>query len=134
MSTCETTFSRRRIASGGVKARTGEVAVRLEGAERKVLQSIRDLQGDSADYVEDARIAAATRMAVGDVRDWLETLEHKGLIERARGTQGDIALLVAKGRQALRMSLPIPAGPATPAPTRVFPPTRASGKALVVGV
>jgi hypothetical protein len=35
------------------------------------------LQGDSTDYVDDARLAATTKMIVEDVRNWLETLEGK---------------------------------------------------------
>jgi len=51
--------------------------MKLEGGERLVLKILRDLQGDSTDYVDDARLASATKMIVEDVRDWLETLEGK---------------------------------------------------------
>ena len=43
--------------------------MKLEGGERLVLKILRDLQGDSTDYVDDARLAAATKMIVEDVRD-----------------------------------------------------------------
>ena len=60
--------------------------MKLEGGERLVLKILRDLQGDSTDYVDDARLAVATKMLVEDVRDWLETLEGKGFVERTRLT------------------------------------------------
>ena len=86
--------------------------MKLEGGERLVLKILRDLQGDSTDYVDDARLASATKMIVEDVRDWLETLEGKGFVERARGTAGFSAYVTAKGKQALRLTEPI----ATPTP------------------
>jgi len=82
--------------------------MKLEGGERLVLKILRDLQGDSTDYVDDARLAAATKMLVQDVRDWLESLEGKGLVERARGTGGFSAYVTAKGKQSLRLTEPIP--------------------------
>ena len=78
-----------------------ESPMKLEGGERLVLKILRDLQGDSTDYVDDARLASATKMLVEDVRDWLETLEGKGFVERARGTDGFSAYVTAKGKQAL---------------------------------
>ena len=62
--------------------------MKLEGGERLVLRSLLDLQGDSQEYILDSRLAAATRMAVQDVRDWLETLEGKGFVERTRHIDG----------------------------------------------
>ena len=62
--------------------------------------------------MDDARLASATKMIVEDVRDWLETLEGKGFVERARGTAGFSAYVTAKGKQALRLTEPI----ATPTP------------------
>jgi hypothetical protein len=87
--------------------------MKLEGGERLVLKILRDLQRDTADYVDDARLASATKMIVEDVRDWLETLEGKGLVERARGTTGFSAYVTAKGKQALRLTESIP-GPTLP--------------------
>jgi len=89
--------------------------MKLEGGERLVLKILRDLQGDSTDYVDDARLASATKMIVEDVRDWLETLEGKGFVERARGTAGFSAYVTAKGKQALRLTEPIPS-PTPPVP------------------
>ena len=85
-----------------------EPNMKLEGGERLVLKSLADLQGDSTDYVDDSRLAAATKMLVDDVRDWLETLEGKGFIERTRLTDGFSAYVTAKGKQALRLTEPIP--------------------------
>ena len=84
------------------------MAMKLEGGERLVLKTLKDLQGDTNGYVDDARLAAATKMYVQDVRDWLETLEGKGFVERARGTEGFSAYVTAKGKQALRLTEPIP--------------------------
>ena len=81
--------------------------MKLEGGERLVLKSLADLQGSSTDYVDDSRLAAATKMLVGDVRDWLETLEGKGFVERTRLTDGFSAYVTAKGKQALRLTEPI---------------------------
>jgi hypothetical protein len=83
------------------------MAMKLEGGERLVLKSLLDLQGNSNDYVEDTRLAAATKMAVEDVRDWLEILEGKGFVERTRLTDGFSAYVTAKGKQALRLTEPI---------------------------
>src|SRR5271157_2780690 len=76
-----------------------EPNMKLEGGERLVLKSVADLQGSSTDYVDDSRLASATKMIVEDVRDWLEMLEGKGFVERARGTAGFSAYVTAKGRQ-----------------------------------
>ena len=61
----------------------------------------------STGYVDDARLAVATKMLVEDVRDWLETLEGKGFAERTRLTDGFSAYVTAKGKQAIRMTEPI---------------------------
>ena len=61
-----------------------EPNMKLEGGERLVLKTLADLQGNSTDYVEDSRLALAAKMFVHDVRDWLETLEGKGYVERTR--------------------------------------------------
>jgi hypothetical protein len=82
--------------------------MKLEGGERLVLKILGDLQGDSTDYVDDARLASATKMSVEDVRDWLETLEGKGFVERTLLTDGFSAYVTAKGKQALRLTEPIP--------------------------
>ena len=82
--------------------------MKFEGGERLVLLTLRNLQGDSTDYVEDSHIADAAKMHLPDVRDWLETLEGKGFVERTRLTDGFSAYVTAKGKQALRLTEPIP--------------------------
>ena len=54
--------------------------------------------------MEDTRIAMASKISVQDVQNWLETLEGKGFVERAKRTDGFSALLTAKGAQALSYS------------------------------
>lgn len=83
----------------------------LEGGERLVVKTLLDLQGDLNEYVDDARIAATAKMLVEDVRDWLETLEGKGFVERTRLTDGFCACVTASGRLALSQSRPFPASP-----------------------
>ncbi len=77
------------------------IAMKLEGGERLVLKTLRALQGGSTDYVDDAKLAAATKMFVKDVRDWLETLEGKEYVERARGTADFSAYATTNFRPAL---------------------------------
>ena len=78
------------------------------GAQRMVLQAILNAQGETTSYVFDTKIAEATQIAIKDVRDWLETLEGKGFVERTRLTDGFSAYVTAKGKQALRLTEPIP--------------------------
>ena len=81
--------------------------MKLEGGERLVLKTLLDLQGDSGENVEDSRLSAAAKMVLQDVRDWLETLEGKGFVERTRLTDGFSAYVTANGKQALRLTEPI---------------------------
>jgi CTP-dependent riboflavin kinase len=74
----------------------------LEGVERRILQTILGLQGESSLYVEDKKIADKTQIDLRDVRDWLETLEGKEFVQRARPTEGDSAYITANGRLALK--------------------------------
>ena len=113
------------------------MAMKLEGGERLVLKNLLDLQGDSGENVEDTKVAAATKMAVQDVRDWLETLEAKEFVERTRLTDRFSAYVTAKGKQALRMTEPIPSPKvAGEGATVVFPPgsmlvaTSSEGRAI----
>jgi esterase/lipase superfamily enzyme len=110
--------------------------MRLDGAEPLILQKISDLQSDPTTFVPDHLIATATQMELDDVRLWLETLENKGLIDRARLSQGFSASLTARGRAELRNREPIPVRSPTPPPPRPAPVTHRgiSGKSLIVGV
>jgi hypothetical protein len=103
--------------------------MKLEGGERKVLKTLLDLQGETGDYVDDARLAAATKMFVQDVRDCLETLEGKGLVERSRTIDGFIAYITAQGRQELRLIGPIP----SPKPPGGESPSSAAARHLLPG-
>lgn len=106
------------------------MATNLEGGERLVLTALRNIQGDTTDYVGDDRLAAATSMFVQDVRDLLKTLEGKGLVERSRGIDGFRAYVTAKGRQVLRLYEPMPAAVGTvPRPTSLNPGPLSSGGA-----
>jgi hypothetical protein len=90
---------------------------RLIGGQRLVLQAISELPKDSAGYVGDSQIAQKTRMAIGDVRDWLETLEGDGHVEVARASDGLRALIKAEGRLALGLYQPFK----TPASSAMHP-------------
>jgi hypothetical protein len=80
--------------------------MKLEGAERLVLQAVLTAQGDSANYVADGRIAQETDLALDDVRNWLVTLQDKELISLVRGETSLKAFVEAKGVLALKQSLP----------------------------
>jgi hypothetical protein len=49
---------------------------RLHGAQRLVMQAIPDTPAGTSAFVEDARIARSTGIPLGDLRDWLLTLDH----------------------------------------------------------
>ena len=77
----------------------------LEGSERKVLHAIVREQGNAqAGYVEDSKIAEIAYLRIEEVRDYLETVEGKGYVERSIGVSGHSAYITAKGRQELRRS------------------------------
>lgn len=80
----------------------------LQGVEQKILKALYDLQGDTATSIDDGRIAAITQLSVEDLRDWLETLEGRGFVERHRTTSGFDASITAMGRIELRKNLPSP--------------------------
>src|SRR4051794_14644363 len=75
---------------------------RLQGAQRMVLQAIWVLPKDAAGYVRDTQIAEDTQIAIGDLKNWIETLEDEGYVEVARTKAGLSALITANGRLALR--------------------------------
>jgi sulfatase-modifying factor enzyme 1 len=79
---------------------------KLRGAQRMVLQAILDGSGDMLNFVEDSQIARTTRIALKDVRDWLETLEGDEYVEIARTEAGLSASITAKGRLALGRDRP----------------------------
>jgi hypothetical protein len=97
---------------------------KLIGAQRMVLQAILDASGDMPSFVEDSQIARTTRIALQDVRDWLETLEGDEYVEIARTEAGLSASITAKGRLALGQYQPFPSPP--PGPGTSSPPTSAT--------
>ena len=74
---------------------------RLYGAQRLVLQAIQDAQGETSAFIEDTKIAQDTRIALRNMRDWVETLEGEGYVEIARTQMGLSASITARGRLAL---------------------------------
>jgi hypothetical protein len=78
----------------------------LTGAQRMVLQAIHDLPKDATGYVTDAQIAQSTHLAIGDVRDLLETIERKKYVNVAPTEVGHSAEIIAEGRLALRRFTP----------------------------
>ena len=63
-----------------------------------VLQAIRKLAWGSNAFVTDDQIAKKTRIPIGDVRDWIKTLEGDGYVDLVRTTDGQSAAITAKGR------------------------------------
>ena len=70
----------------------------FQGAERLIVQTIMNSPKDSAGYVADTQIATASKISVQDVQNWLETLEGKGFVQRAKITGGFKAHVTAKGK------------------------------------
>jgi len=52
------------------------------------LQAILDLPKDTAGFVADKEIAQHTRIALKDVKDWIEGLDGDGLVEIAPTLNG----------------------------------------------
>jgi hypothetical protein len=108
---------------------------KLYGAQRLVLQAILDAQGESQAFVEDSRIAQATKIALRDTRDWFLTLDHDECIDLALTENGLRAAVTPKGRLALGLYRPFPTQtpPLAPEPARAR--TKTGGeRALVIGV
>jgi hypothetical protein len=101
---------------------------KLIGAQRMVLQAILDLPKDVADNVTDNQIAQATQISLGDVRNWLETLEGDGNVNVARTTGGLAASITAHGKLALWQYQPFETRPSgstgtsSPIPATATPP------------
>jgi hypothetical protein len=99
---------------------------RLIGAQRLVLQAVRDLPADAAGYVTESQIAQKTQIAPGDVRDWIETLEGDGYLQVARTMGGLTVSITPQGKLVLRQFEPIgqpppPAVPPSDGPGHVAP-------------
>ena len=87
-------------------------------AQRLVLQAILDSPKDSASSVTDLHIAQSTRLALVDVREWLETLVGEGYVDTVKTQDGLSASITALGRQVLKMfqDIGVTASPTTPLP------------------
>jgi uncharacterized caspase-like protein len=107
---------------------------RLFGAQRLVLQAIQDAQGETSAFVEDSRIAQATRISPKDMRDWFLTLDQDGYIDLALTEGGLRASITPQGRLALGLYGSFPSQPApTPEPARSRSRTGRE-RALVIGI
>lgn len=73
---------------------------RLFGAQRLVLQAIQDAQGETSAFLEDNRIAQATKISLKDMRDWFLTLEQDEYVDLALTEGGLKASISPKGRLA----------------------------------
>src|SRR5271157_5869666 len=105
---------------------------KLFGAQRMVLQALLEAQGDTGAFVEDSRIAQATRISLRDMRDWFLTLDNDELVDLALTENGMSASLTAKGRLTLGLYRPFPA-PTAPEPSRSRSKTNRE-RALVIGI
>ena len=54
--------------------------MKLVGAQRMVLQAVLDAQDNTGGFASDTQVARASQISLGEVRDWLETLEGDGLV------------------------------------------------------
>ena len=107
---------------------------RLFGAQRMVLQAIHDAQGETPTFIEDSRIAQATRISLRDMRDWFLTLDNDELVDLALTENGMSASVTAKGRLALGLYRPFPhRPPSAPEPSRSRSKTGRE-RALVIGI
>src|SRR3954462_8468951 len=101
---------------------------RLFGAQRMVLQTIQDAQGESQAFIEDAKVAQVTQIALRDMRDWFLTLDQDGYVDLALTEGGLQASVTPQGRLALGLYRPFPTQP-----SRARSKTGRE-KALVIGV
>ena len=108
---------------------------RLFDAQRLVLQSIQDAQGESQSFIEDTRICQATKISLRDMRDWLLTLDNDEYVDLALTESGMSASVTAKGRLALGLyrPFPTPTQPSAPEPSRSRSKTGRE-RALIIGI
>ena len=103
---------------------------RIFGTQRMVLQAIQDAQGDSQSFIEDIRIAQATKIWLRDMRDWFLTLDNDELVDLALTENGMSASVTAKGRLTLGLyrPFPTPTRPSVPEPSRSRSKTGGRGR------
>jgi uncharacterized caspase-like protein len=107
---------------------------RLYGAQRLVLQAIQDAQGETSTFIEDARIAQATQIALRDMRDWLLTLDQEEYVDLALIEGGLKASVTAKGRLALGLYRPFPSHTTLTTEPARYRSRTGRERALVVGI
>jgi hypothetical protein len=112
-----------------------EPMARLFGAQRMVLQAILDAQGETSAFIEDARIAQATRISPVDMRDWFLTLDQEEYVDLALTEGGLKASVTPRGRLAMGLYRPFPVRPA-PSPVEPSRSRDRTGRerALVIGI
>jgi hypothetical protein len=86
-------------------------------------------------YVEDSRIAQATRIDLRDTRDWLLTLDQDEFVDLALTENGLRATVTARGRLALKLYHPATAAFPPPSIQPARTRTKTGGeKALIIGI
>jgi hypothetical protein len=108
---------------------------KLFGAQRMILQTILDAQGETPAFIEDVRVAQTTQISLKDVRDWFLTLDLAEYVDLALTEGGLKADVTPKGRLALGLYRPFPAQPTSsqPEPARYRSQT-GHERALVIGI
>jgi hypothetical protein len=108
---------------------------RLRGTQRYVLEAIQEAQGESSAFIEDARIAQSTQIALRVVRDCFLTLDKDEYVDLARTEGGLKASITAEGRLILDLYRPFPTQPAPSPPEPVRSRSRTGReRALVIGI
>ena len=107
---------------------------KLFGAQRLVLQTIQDAQGETSAFIEDGRIAQATRIALRDMRDWFLTLDQDGSVDLALTEGGLKASVTPQGRLALGLYRPFPSQPTPSAEPSRSRSRTGRERALVIGI
>lgn len=108
---------------------------RLFGTQRMVLEAIINAQGETSAFIEDAKVAQVTRIALRDMRDWFLTLDQDEYVELALTEGGLKASVTPKGRLALGLFRPLPTPPEPTSPAAVRSRSRTGReRALVIGI
>jgi len=105
---------------------------KLFGAQKMVLQTIQNAQGETSNYIEDSKLAQETKITLSDMRNWLLTLDQEEYVDLGLTNNGLSASITPKGRLTAGLFRPIPS-------TQVPEPARSRSKtgrekALVIGI
>ena len=73
----------------------------LQGSQLLVLWAIEESPKDLSGHASDEQVSRLTLIPINDVRDWLETLEEKGLVNISRTNNGFLVYTTANGRLEL---------------------------------